>query len=347
MNFIGVDAGKLYCQVCEISSAGDVWETRVRTQRERLEATFRGRAHGRVLIESSTGSEWIARLLEGLGHEVIVADPNYAPMYSHRTRRIKTDRRDARALAEACRLGAYRPAHRTTDPQRHIRALIAVRENLVRTRTRWILLVRALLRREGLSTRSGHAESFVERVLELELSSALHEEIVPLLDLLGPLNDQLDAVDGRLVQMARDDDAARRLMTMPGVGPVVALAFVATVDRIDRFRSAHQLESYLGLVPREWSSSEIQRRGPITKTGNKRVRWLLVQTARAVMRAPDRRTTRPLWEWADRVGSRRSGRVAIVALARRIAGILYAMWRDGTEFQVVQLMKPRPQLRTA
>jgi transposase len=198
-----------------------------------------------VLIESSTGSEWIARVLEGLGHEVIVADPNYAPMYSHRTRRIKTDRRDARALAEACRVGAYQPAHRTTDPRRHIRAVSAVRENLVRTRTRWILLVRALLRREGLSTRTGHAESFVERVLELELSPALHEEIEPLLDLLGPVNDQLDAVDGRLAHLAREDDAARRLMTMPGVGPVVALAFVATVDRIDRFRSAHQLESYL------------------------------------------------------------------------------------------------------
>ena len=138
MNLIGVDAGKLYCQVCEISTTGDVSETRVRTQRDRLEATFRGRPHGRVLIESSTGSEWIARVLEGLGHEVIVADPNYAPMYSHRSRRIKTDRRDARALAEACRLGAYQPAHRTTDPRRHIRALIAVRENLVRTRTRWI-----------------------------------------------------------------------------------------------------------------------------------------------------------------------------------------------------------------
>ena len=347
MNFIGLDAGKVYCQVCEISAADQVWEARVRTRRDFLEATFRGRAQARVLIESSTASEWIARLLEGLGHEVVVADPNYAPMYSYRTRRIKTDRRDARALAEACRLGAYRAAHRTTDPRRHIRALIAVRENLVRTRTRWILLIRALLRREGLSTRTGHAESFVERVLELELPPGLHEEIEPLLGLLGPVNDQLDALEGRLAQLAHEDAAARRLMTMPGVGPVVALSFVATVDRVDRFRSAHQLESYLGLVPREWSSSEIQRRGPITKTGNKRMRWLLVQTARAVMRTPSRFTTRPLWEWAARVGARRSGRVAAVALARRVAGILYAMWRDGTDFQVAQLTKPRRHLRTA
>jgi transposase len=299
------------------------------------------------LLESGTEAEWIARVLEGLGHEVIVADPNYAPMYSHRTRRIKTDRRDARALAEACRLGAYRTAHRTSDPQRHVRALIGMRETLVRTRTRWILCIRALLRRDGLRVRTGHADSFVERVLELEMSPSLHEEIEPLLELLGPLNDQLDAIDTRLAQLAADDVAACLLMTMPGVGPIVALAFVATVDRVDRFRSAHQLESYLGLVPREWSSSEIQRRGPITKTGNKRMRWLLVQTARAVMRAPSRRTTRPLWEWTDRIGQRRGGRVAIVALARRVSGILYAMWRDGNPYDVGRVINPQALLRSA
>jgi transposase len=347
MNCIGVDIGKMYCQVCEISSNGEVWEARVQTRRDRLEATFRDRPQARVLLESGTEAEWIARVLEGLGHEVIVADPNYAPMYSHRTRRIKTDRRDAHALAEACHLGAYRAAHRTSDPRRHVRALIAVRENLVRTRTRWILCMRALLRRDGLRVRTGHAESFVERVLELEMSPSLHDEIEPLLDLLGPLNDQLETVDTRLARLATDDVTARQLMTMPGVGPVVALAFVATVDRVDRFRSAHQLESYVGLVPREWSSSEIQRRGPITKTGNKRLRWLLVQTARAVMRVPSRRTTRPLWEWTDRIGQRRGGRVAIVALARRVVGILYAMWRDGTPYDVGRIMKAQALRRSA
>ena len=170
MNWIGIDVGKLHCQVCEISADGEIWEARSPTQAERLQLAFRTRPPARILLESCTESEWIARLLEGLGHDVVVADPNYVPMYSHRSRRIKTDRRDARALAEACRVGAYRAAHRTSDPRRHVRALIAVRENLVRTRTRWILLIRALLRRDGLRTRSGHAESFVTRVSELELS---------------------------------------------------------------------------------------------------------------------------------------------------------------------------------
>ncbi|PYQ83614.1 MAG: hypothetical protein DMG02_33460 [Acidobacteria bacterium] len=197
---------QVHCQVCEISAAGEIWESRIATQVERLTTTFRRREHARVLLEACTESEWVARILEELGHEVVVTDPNYAPMYSYRSQRIKTDRRDARALAEACRPGAYRAAHRTSDPRRHARALIAVRENLVRTRTRWILLIRALLRREGFGIRTGHAESFVERVLELNLLTLLQVEIEPLLDLLGPVNDQIDEVDSQ-------ESAGKRLST--------------------------------------------------------------------------------------------------------------------------------------
>src|SRR5262249_995524 len=99
---------------------------------ESFAAALGSRPKGRILVEASTESEWAARCLEQLGHEVIVADPNYAPMYAQRTRKVKTDRRDARALAEACRLAAYRPAHRTSDAQHHVRAHVAVREILVR-----------------------------------------------------------------------------------------------------------------------------------------------------------------------------------------------------------------------
>jgi transposase len=112
----------------------------------------------KILIESSTESEWVARCLEELGHEVVVADPNFAAMYATRSRKVKTDRRDARTLAEACRLGAYRPAHRASDRQRQVRAQLAVREALVRTRTKYISLVGALLRSEGYRIKSGNAE---------------------------------------------------------------------------------------------------------------------------------------------------------------------------------------------
>lgn len=100
----------------------------------------------------------MARCLEELGHEVIVADPNFAAMYATRSRKVKTDRRDARTLAEACRLGAYRPVHRTSDRQRHVRAQLAVREALVRTKRKYISLVVALLRSEGYRIKSGGAD---------------------------------------------------------------------------------------------------------------------------------------------------------------------------------------------
>jgi transposase len=112
MDIIGIDLHKRESQLCTLWTGGSVTEQRIVTSRERFTAVFGNRAPARILIEASTESEWVAQCLEALGHEVIVADPNYAPMYATRSRRVKTDRRDARTLAEALRLGAYRPAHR-------------------------------------------------------------------------------------------------------------------------------------------------------------------------------------------------------------------------------------------
>ena len=148
MEHIGIDVHKKTSQVCIRTESGDLIEGRIKTSREALADQFAKRVRARILIEASTESEWVARCLEELGHEVIVADPNFAPMYSTRSRKVKTDRRDARALCEACQLGAYRPAHRASDESRHRRAQVAVREALVQTRAKYISLTRALLRRE-------------------------------------------------------------------------------------------------------------------------------------------------------------------------------------------------------
>jgi transposase len=156
MEYIGIDVHQRESQVCIVDEHGQVLvERRFRTSRERLAELFGTRARARVLLEASTESEWVAHALEGLGHEVIVADPNFALMYATRSRRVKTDRRDARALADASRLGAYRPAHRTSAAQRTVRAQLAVREALVRTRTRYISVIRAVLRRDGVRVPSG------------------------------------------------------------------------------------------------------------------------------------------------------------------------------------------------
>ncbi len=164
MDHIGIDVHKKESQICILAEGGELIEQRIRTEPERFAAVLGGRPRARILLEASTGSEWVARCLEGLGHEVIVADPNFAPMYATRTRKVKTDRRDARALADATLLGAYRPAHRLSDAQRHVRGRLGVRDALVRTRTRYISLIRALLRQHGYRVPSGSAEAFVHRV---------------------------------------------------------------------------------------------------------------------------------------------------------------------------------------
>ncbi len=155
-----IDVHKNSCQVCILTEDGGLVERRIKTERASLHALFGGRPQARILVESSTESEWSARHLEALGHEVIVADPNFAPMYATRERRIKTDKRDARALCEACSLGAYRPAHRTSDRQREVRAHLSVREALISTRTKYIALIGALARREGCRIKAGPSPSF-------------------------------------------------------------------------------------------------------------------------------------------------------------------------------------------
>src|SRR5439155_21534224 len=167
-----------------------------------------------------------------LGHEVIVADPNDAPMYAQRSRRVKTDRRDAEALAHACRLGAYHPAHRTSERQRHVRAVLAVREALVRSRTRWISVVRALLRQHGYRLRSGAAESFLSRVTALALSADLQAEIAPLLRAMHSVNAQLATLEQRTEPMAQGAEVVEGWRAALRGGPLSALAVVATLGEV-------------------------------------------------------------------------------------------------------------------
>ena len=332
MDHVGIDLHKRESQICIETELGEIVERRIRTDRERFEAVFGSRPRAKILLEAMTESEWVARCLEALGHEVVVADPNYAAMYATRSRRVKTDRRDAVTLADACRLGAYRPAHRASDRQRHVRAELAVRDTLVRTRVKCVALVGALLRRHGVHVPSGNVDGFIGRVERQPIPEEQRLEIAPLLTLIRTASVEVTAADRRIAAIAADDPVIQRLRTVPGVGPVTASAFVATLDTWERFEGPHQVEAYLGLAPSEKSSGERQHKGRITKAGNSRARWLLVEAAWAILRSR-RDDTEPLRRWAQRVALRRGMKVGIVALARKLAGILYAMWRDGSTFE--------------
>ena len=346
MDTIGLDLHKRESQLCIISEDGSISERRIVTSRERFTAVLSSYPRARVILEASTESEWVAQHLESLGHEVIVADPNYAPMYASRTRRVKTDKRDARALAEALRVGAYRVAHRVSSERRHVRAELAVREALVRTRTRYVSLAKALVRRDGLRVAGSESHLVAKRIGALELSDALASELMPLFSVLAPINDQIAAADRRIGSLTDSDPAVALLTTAPSIGPITAAAIVATVDDITRFQSAHQFEAFLGLVPGERSSGEKRRVGHITKSGNSRVRYLLVEAAWRILRSKSEDTA-ALRTWALLIAARRGKRIAVVALARRIAGIVYAMWRDRSPYDATKLRMPRPLLSKA
>jgi transposase len=192
--------------------------------------------------------------------------------------------------------------------------------------------VRGWARTQLIRVRTGSTPTFQDRVREYAAANqlTLPEHIGRQLAVLDALKIQLKAADQHLGTLAAEHPVCRKLMTVPGVGPITAVRFVAAIDDVTRFRTAHAVQSYLGLVPGEHSSSERQHHTGITKAGAMEVRRALIQAAwTAFRRAP----MEPMVGWATQIAARRGVFIAIVALARKLAGILFAMWRDGTTYR--------------
>jgi transposase len=253
-------------------------------------------------------------------------------MYGHRSRRIKTDRRDVAALTEACHHGTYRLAHRKSARQHDVRCRLNVRQELTQARTRAISLARAITRAAGLRIRRGRTETFLDRLAALDLPAEMTTTLSPLRSIIEVLDDELVNADEWFETMAAADPVVTRLMTLPGIGPMTATAFVAALDSVSRFERAGQVTSYLGLVPQEHSSGEKQHRGRIMRSAQPYLQSLLVQTAWRISRSSNPATT-AFRTWAEAIARRRGKKVAMVALARRLARTLFAMWRDAADYQ--------------
>ena len=340
MEYGAIDLHKKESQVRIVTADGEVLDRRILTTRDRLTAIFWGRPQTRILIEASTEGEWVAQHLESLGHDVIVADPNYGAMYARRSRRVKTDRRDAAALADACQHGNYRAAHRRSARQRIVQSMLNVRRELTDSRTRAISLARAITRGAGFRIRSGRTETFLNRLAALELPPHMTATLLPLRSVIEVLDDELAAADDQFAKLVADDPVATRLMTLPSIGPITATAFIAALDDAARFDGAAQVTSYLGLVPREYSSGERQHRGRILRSAHPQVQSLLIQAAWRMSRSSNAKTA-ALRAWADAITHRRGKKVAMVALARRLARILFGMWRDQTDYQAQRVRMVR------
>ncbi len=335
MVYGAIDLHMRYSQIRIDDETGAVLrDQRIVTTRERFITAFTGWGAMRILVETGTESEWVAQALEAAGHEVVVADPNYAAMYGELTRKVKTDRRDVAALAEANRRGWFRPAHRSSGTQRETKQILRSRRFLVQTRSGAVSLVRALLRQEGYRLGTGSCETVPTRVAKLAVRPELAETLAPLCRQIVALTREIHAIDGRLQTRTASDAIVARLRSVPGVGLIVATTFRAFVDRHERFAHAGQVSAAIGLVPREDSSAERRHRGHITKAGPRELRSLLIQAAWVCWRHGGSGTLRA---WVDRLAERRGRRIAVVALARRLSRILFALWRDETTFDGTRL----------
>jgi transposase len=290
-----------------------------------------------VAIEACREAWHVHDQLRAWGHDVLLVDTTRARQIGIRQHGRKTDRIDAEVLARAVELGGIPMAHVLSPARRELRDVLAVRRALVEARAQYITTVRGLVRSRGERIGTCAAHDFLAKVSKATLKPETREVIEPLVRAIAAIGVQLAAADERLDHAAKQEPAIERLMTVPAVGPIVATAFVSVIDEAHRFEGAHHVESYLGLVPRESSTGGKQKLGSITKQGNGYLRAVLVQSASSILRVGD--PDDPLRRWGRAIAERRGRKIAVIAVARRLTGILWAIWRKGTTYDPAWLAR--------
>jgi transposase len=328
MEHVAIDLGGSQSQVCVRSPDGTVvQEKRCRTSE--LVLYMAQRPPSRVVLETCAEAFHFADALQAHGHQVRVVAATLVRSLGVGARGIKSDRRDAQVLSEVSTRIDLKGVHVPSQSSRQRKAQSSAREALVSARTQLINATRGWLRTQVTRVRTGATETFPRRVRE-SLGAEIPEHVQWMLASIETLNSKIADADRTLRQVAEGDPACRQLMTVPGVGPMTSVRFLAAIDRVDRFPDAHAVQSYLGLVPGEDSSGDRQRRTSITKAGSASVRRVLVQAA---LTAKRQCRNEPMVQWALEIEKRRGKHIATVALARKIAGVLFAMLRDGTQYE--------------
>lgn len=330
MDHVAIDLGSRKSQICVRSADGQIVEEK-RWDTAQLKEYLATRPKSRVIVETCAEAFGVADAAMSLGHETRVVSATLVKTLGVGSRRMKTDRRDARVLSEvSCRIDLP-TVHIPRSESRERKTICGMRDALVGARTKVINTVRGWLRGQGRRLGPGSRATFTDRVRAActDIPTYVQRQLA----VVEALTVQINEADRDVEGLATSDETCSRLMTVPGVGPLTAVRFVAALDEVGRFENAHQVESYLGLVPGESSSSERQQRLSITKAGPTALRWVLVQAAWALRTRCRRVEAIPLQLWALRVEQRRGKRTATIALARKLAGILYAIWRDGTVYE--------------
>jgi transposase len=332
--FAGLDVSLEKTHICVLDRDGTVvHEATAASSPEAITAALTASPRcTRVVFETGRMAPMLYHGLAELGVPIICIESRQAYQALKSLATHKTDRNDARGLAQLARTGFFKPVHVKSLPAHAVRALIMARKKLVGQRVTLENQIRGLAVVFGVRLPRGLSPAFVEQVIRMSDGIAgLSGAMRGLLAARGAVLGAIAAIDADMKKLVHASDACRRLMTIPGVGQLTALAFTAAIDDPSRFRRSRDLGAYLGLVPRRYQSGEIDYVGGISKVGDRRVRTLLYEAANVMLTRY--RGELKLKDWALAIARRSTMRQARIALARRLAIIMHAMLRDGTRFQ--------------
>ena len=346
---IGLDLGDRTSQYCMLNQAGEmVEEGSVETTKAGLEKQFKGEPRCRIALEVGSHSPWVSRLLTELGHEVIVANPRQLQVISQSSR--KNDKADAETLARLARADVklLRPVkHRSAEAQEHL-LVIRVRAELVDVRTSLINSARGLAKAFGERLPGCDADQMGEAKLT-GLPVELKEPLQVLMKEIETLTKAIEGLNDKVDKLAKDEYPETRYLTQIfGVGNLIALTFILTIDDPDRFEKSRDVGAYVGLRPKQRESGKSKPQLGISKEGDRYLRKLLVQAAQCHLgaRAPDT----DLHRWGRRLagrGGKNAKKRAVVAVARKIGILLHRLWVDKAEYEPLRQGKKEQQPKAA
>jgi transposase len=333
-HYAGIDVSLEYSSVCVVDTTGEiVCEAKVLSEPAALIAWFVSVRLKlvRIGLEAGPQSQWLYAALQGAGLAIELLETRHV-RNALKTMPVKTDRKDARGIAELMRLGWHRPVHCKSMAAQETRALLTARD-LVQSKLHDVeMSLRGTLRGFGLKVGKTTPRRFEARILELVAGHPSLEVIAKaLLAVRAVMLREFNAFEKRVRATARTDTRARLLMSVPGVGAIVALTFVSAIDDPARFKSSKSVGAHFGLTPKKYQSGETDITGRISKIGDKGVRTVSYQAAHVMLTRPVKGCS-VLKSWAMKLAKRAGMKKAKVALARKLTVIMHRMLADGTTF---------------
>lgn len=331
---VGLDVSQKSTAICVVDTNGKrIWRGICPTEPAQIsQSVFKhAGADAKVGVETGSMTPWLVHGLRAAGIDVECLDARRVKS-ALQMRLNKTDHNDAEGLAQVMRTGWYRPVHVKSIDAQQARSLLGARAQLVGMRTRLSNMVRGVLKTFGLLPGANRGLRFDRRVEALIADEPEVALIVqPLLTTWRQLREQITVFDKAVQRRVRANSICRLLMTVPGVGPLSALAFVSTIENPDRFSRSRAVGAHLGLTPRRYQSGEIDRSGRISGCGDALARTLMYEAAIVILH----RVKRPLHlkDWALAIAERSGPGKARIALARKLSVILHSVWRSGEPFR--------------